>query len=154
MDNAILGVSFLLGIVLLILGFRHFPFKDGLLIFLLSGYIAVILGGLVVESGLIVYPVKLIPASHFQSSLLFELLLLPVICLWFYRLTQRYSLMGAIFMAFIFSGVLTLLEYGLEKQTDVIEYHMWTWKITLATVFLFLLMIRYVTVFIKKKHKT
>ncbi|WP_425435159.1 CBO0543 family protein [Oceanobacillus rekensis] len=75
-----------IGFLLLFLNLRKLPIKDGLIIFLSASYIAVILGTIAVEEGMLDYPVRHL-RDHFDSSLLFEMLYLPVFYLYFYRTT-------------------------------------------------------------------
>lgn len=145
----ILKALFALGVLLLFLNLRNLPILEGLFIFLLTSYIAVILGVIVVEEGMLDYPVTLFK-GYFRSSLLFEMLLLPNIFLYFYRTTFHSSPFQIVIQSAIYSSALTIVEYLLERHTLLIEYHTWTWTYTLISMFLFLLLIRSLIAFIRQ----
>jgi hypothetical protein len=128
------------GIGLFILSLRKPPQKDWLLIFFMTGFFAVFLGVIVVEEHLIRYPVNLF--KHFQSSVLFEFLLFPVLCIYYYQATYHSGFWGIILKALVYSSVLSILEFLLEKYTDLIDYLHWEWYYTLVSVFLFMIIVR------------
>ncbi|HEX6923102.1 MAG TPA: CBO0543 family protein [Bacillales bacterium] len=130
-----------LGIVLLFLNFRQLPIKDWLIIFLFTSYISVIAGTIVVEEKMLYYPVKLLD-NHFDSSLEFEMLLLPAICLYFYRTTYHATILGIVAQSALYSIALTAIETLINKYTNLIEYNTWTWFDTLISVFLFIIFVR------------
>lgn len=82
MEKIILWSSFIVGVAMLFLSLRKLPLKDWLIIFLFTSYISVIAGTVVVEEKMLSYPVKILE-KHFESSLQFEMLTLPVVCLYF-----------------------------------------------------------------------
>ncbi|WP_174616255.1 CBO0543 family protein [Virgibacillus ihumii] len=84
MEKVILWGVFIVAVALLFFSFRKLPLKDWLIIFLFTSYISVIAGTVVVEEKKLAYPVKILE-KHFESSLQFEMLSLPVICLYFYQ---------------------------------------------------------------------
>jgi hypothetical protein len=128
------------GIGLFILSLRKPPQKDWLLIFFMTGFFAVFLGVIVVEEHLIRYPVNLF--KHFQSSVLFEFLLFPVLCIYYSPATSHSGFWGIILKALVYSSVLSILEFFLEKYTDLIDYLHWEWYYTLVSVFLFMIIVR------------
>ncbi|WP_305853291.1 CBO0543 family protein [Halobacillus amylolyticus] len=131
----------ILGLVLFIFALRKPPRKDWLLMFLISAYFAIILGVIVVEEHLLTYPVSLF--KHFQSSVLFEFLLFPVLCTYYYQTSYFTGAFGIIWQAVVFSGVLTIIEFCLERYTDLIRYLQWDWYYTFTSVFLFMVSVRF-----------
>src|SRR5699024_4797723 len=98
---------------------------------------------------MLVYPVKLINKSYFSSNLEFEMLILPVICLYFYRTTRCSKVYQMLIQSVVYSAVLTTIEYFLERHTPLIEYHTWTWTYTFISVILFLILARIFIALIK-----
>lgn len=141
-----------MGIVLLFMNLRKLPVKDGLIIFLFASYIAVILGTIAVEEGMLYYPVKFLERKHFDSNLLFEMLILPVICLYFYRTTFQSKRFPILIQSILYSAVLTTFEFFLERYTPLIEYLKWTWVHTFISVFLFLILMRVFIGLINRKE--
>ncbi|MCP3738087.1 CBO0543 family protein [Rossellomorea sp. BNER] len=140
MEIILLWLLLIGGIGLFILSLRKPPQKDWLLIFFMTGFFAVFLGVIVVEEHLIRYPVNLF--KHFQSSVLFEFLLFPVLCIYYYQATYHSGFWGIILKALVYSSVLSILEFFLEKYTDLIDYLHWEWYFTLVSVFLFMIIVR------------
>lgn len=142
MNTIIIGILILFGFLLLCLNLRKLPIQDVFLLFLFAAYIGVILGTIVVEKEMLSYPVKPFDGEYFQSNLMFEMLLLPDICLYFYRTTFNSKWFQIIIQSVIYSGVLTLVEKLLEHYTDLITYYTWTWAYTFISVALFLILTR------------
>lgn len=151
MEKIMLWGLLALGFILLVLILRKLPIKDGLIIFLFTSYISVIAGTIAVEEGMLDYPVKLFKRQHFHSSILFEMLLLPVVCLYFYRTTSHSTIFHIVIQSAVYSTALTVVEYLLERHTALIEYHTWTPLYTLISVFLLLILVRGFIGLIKKR---
>lgn len=149
METYMLWSLLLLGIILLVFSLRKPPITQWLLTFLLNAYISVFIGVVVVEHKMLEYPIKFLP-DFFDSSLLFEYLLFPVVCVYFYQTTYRSPFLAIIGQAFLYCGTLTAVEVLLEKHTDLIEYHTWTWGYTFGSTLLVMLLIRGVMGWIRK----
>ncbi|GAA0438622.1 hypothetical protein GCM10008983_14370 [Lentibacillus halophilus] len=141
MEHIILWLSFVIGMVLLWFSLRKLSFNEWILVYLVSSYFSIFLGTIVVEENMLHYPEKLL-GIHFESSILFEYVILPVINLYFYQTTYRSRYSGILIQGVLYASVLTTMEVLLEKYTDVIEYHTWTWMHTFASVLLFMMVIR------------
>ncbi len=87
------------------------------------------------------YPVKFLP-DFFDTSILFEYLLFPVTCIFYYQTTYHSKLCSIMIQTFLYSAILTVLEVVFEKYTDLIEYHSWTWFYSLISMFLLMLFVR------------
>lgn len=149
MEKVILWGSFIVGIIMLFLSLRKLPLRDWLILFLFTSYISVIAGTVVVEEGMLDYPVKLFE-KHFDSSLQFEMLILPVICLYFYQTSYHSTYTGIFLQGLLYTSILTLVEFLLESYTDVIEYYTWSWIHTFISVFILMIFVR---VFIELVNK-
>jgi hypothetical protein len=93
-------------------------------------------GLLVVEWGLILYPIHEFEHAN-MTSFTFEFFVYPAICTFYnvyYPATQSY------FQEFLYTALfcspITLLEVVLEKYTDLIHYNQWTWYWTWITLYL------------------
>lgn len=150
MDKIILWGSFIIGVAMLCFSLRKLPLIDWLIIFLFTSYISVIAGTVVVEEKMLVYPVKIFE-KHFESSLQFEMLILPVICLYFYQTTYNSTYTGIFLQGVLFTSALTLVEVMLETFTDIIEYHTWTWMYTFISVFTLIIFVRVFIGLVNKK---
>ncbi len=140
-EKAILWLLVFLGIGLFIFSLRKPPLKEWLLFFLLTGYFSSIIGVIVVEEGMLTYPVNLFN-RHFDSSLTYEYVLFPVLGIYYYQSTFRSGWGGYVGKAAIYSAIITILEFFLEKYTDLIHYESWTWWYTFLSTLLLLVMIR------------
>ncbi|WP_087973494.1 CBO0543 family protein [Oceanobacillus rekensis] len=152
MEKIILWLTLIIGIALLLFSFRKAPTKDLLLIFLLTAYFSIILGVLVVEEKMLEYPINFL-SNHFSSSLLYEYLILPVICIYFYLVTYYSRYPSIIIKCAIFTFVLTFIEVLLERYTDLLEYHTWTWVHTFIGVFFLIMFIRTLIMLIHKLER-
>ncbi|MFD2923092.1 CBO0543 family protein [Halobacillus naozhouensis] len=150
MEIIMLRMFLFIGVGLFILALRRPPQKDWLLIFFVTAYFGSFIGALVVEKNLISYPVTFLKPP-FQSSVLFEFLLLPVLSMYYYQTSYHSNVFGFIWQAASYSSVMTIIEFFLERYTDLIEYHQWKWYFTLITVFTFLICVRSLMWVINKK---
>jgi hypothetical protein len=141
MERFILWSLLIVGIALLFYSFRKPPIKDLIFIFLLTSFFSIFLGVLVVEENLVEYPISFL-SNYFSSSILYEYLLLPVVCIYFYQATYYSSYPSMILKCALYTSVLTIIEVLLERYTDLIEYHTWTWIHTFFSIFFLIMFIR------------
>ncbi|ASN05379.1 CBO0543 family protein [Virgibacillus necropolis] len=73
MESVILWAFLLIGIALLCFSIRKLPFKEWILVYLLTSYFSILIGAIVVEENMLHYPVKFLD-DHFGFSFLFEYL--------------------------------------------------------------------------------
>jgi hypothetical protein len=94
-----------------------------------------LLGLVVVELGLIEYPVRLFAAVN-RSSFTFEFWAYPVVCgLFNARYPEKRSLLFKLFYYSSYCTVMTVVEVLIEKNTDLIKYIHWSWFWTWITLF-------------------
>lgn len=148
MDFILLWFFLILGIVLLYISLKRPAFKDWLLCMLIAAYFITFLGDIVVKYQMLSYPVQLLP--KFQSSVLYEYLLLPLMCIYFYQSTYCKGVFDWVWIALVYSSVLTAVEVLLEKNTGLIHYITWSWFDSLVSQFLLLLFIRWLMGLINK----
>lgn len=108
-------------------------FREWIALFFFQGEIDLLLGSLVVESGLLDYPVRIFP-DLYDTSLLFEVWVLPILCILYNQIINKRGLWPMGYYAILFSAGITVIEFILEKNTDLIAYIEWSWITTFITV--------------------
>lgn len=116
--------------------------REASVIFLISQLFARILGLIVVEFGLIEYPVELFWKAN-ATSFSFEYLLLPFFSIFFnlYYPNAKSSYKKLVYYISIFS-VFSFLEYLVEKHTKIITYIHWEWYHTFISMSIVFYLIR------------
>jgi len=133
------AASITLLLLIFIVDWRYF--RDWIVVFFFKCTLDFIWGGAVENLKLLEYPVRLLP-KYFETSLLFEVWVFPVLCILYNQTTRTRGFGGIIWYALLFSAVMTAVEYLLELYTDLIEYHDWTWFTTFYTLMLTFLLSR------------
>ncbi|ANB61017.1 CBO0543 family protein [Anoxybacteroides amylolyticum] len=155
MDRLILWTLFIIGIALLGVSLFRKPalMKDSLLVFALKAYFSTFFGVFVVEAHMLDYPVRFLP-SYFDTSILFEYFLFPIVCVYFYQ-TTYYSSFGVIlWQCALYTAAITIVEVLCEKYTDLIEYHTWTWWYSFLTIFFLSFFVRMIMLVVNKKFSS
>lgn len=102
--------------------------------FLFKQLITFLIGLVVVELGLLEYPVREFPSVN-RTSFSYEYFAFPLMCALF---NVRYPNGRSIPIQFgyyaAYSTVLTVIEVILEAYTDLIEYIHWGWYVTWITI--------------------
>ncbi|MGG1685129.1 CBO0543 family protein [Pseudalkalibacillus sp. NRS-1564] len=146
-EESILWILISIGVLLFAYSLRKPPIKEWLLFFLLTGYLSSIIGVIVVEENLLSYPVNLFN-THFDSSFTYEYILFPVLGIYYYQSTYRSGWLGFIVKAAVFSSIITIMEYFLERYTNLIHYISWTWMYTFISTIFVLVLIRMIVKFL------
>ncbi|MFC0272852.1 CBO0543 family protein [Metabacillus herbersteinensis] len=152
MERIILWLLLIIGIILLVFSLRKPPIKDWILIFLLASCFSIFLGVLVVEEKMLEYPISFL-SEYFGSNLLYEYLLFPVVCIYFYQTTYYSRYLGITLQCVVYTSVLTIIEVLFEKYTDLIEYHTWTWIHTSISIFFLMMFIRIIVQLINRQAR-
>lgn len=108
-------------------------FRDWIVVFLFKSLLDISWGVIVVETNLIRYPFRILP-QYFQTSVLFELWVFPTLCILYNQVTRKSGLGQIFYLALLFSGVITAIEYHLEKYTELIDYLNWSWITSFSTL--------------------
>ena len=107
--------------------------------FLFMQIITWLFGLLTVHLELIEYPVRLFHRAS-ESSFTFEYFVYPTIAALFnLHFPNKRKFLGTVLYYIYFSGGITLFEFTLERNTDLIHYHGWTWSWSFITLTLTLL---------------
>lgn len=102
--------------------------------FLFKQVITFLLGLVVVELGLLEYPVRLF-ASVNRTSFTYEYYFFPVICAIFnvwYPNDRSTLIQWGYYVGY--TSILTILEVIFEKYTDLIEFIHWEWYVSWITI--------------------
>ena len=130
------------GLLLIPFAFKREKLKDWLLIFFLKGYISSFIDQIIVKKKQIAYPVRLM-SKYFDSSILFDYLLFPILCVFYNRTSENSNLKSILLQPFIYSTPMMILEIILEKYTNLIKYkRKWNWMITYLSLVITFLFVR------------
>ncbi|MFE5321754.1 CBO0543 family protein [Paenibacillus sp. NPDC056579] len=112
----------------------HRKFRLAQAAILFKQMITWIIGQVVVELGLLEYPVRCFASVH-RSSFTFEFLSYPVICgLFNARYPAERSLWFKLFYFCSYCTAITVIEVLIEKYTELITYIHWSWYWTWITL--------------------
>ncbi|MCX7781279.1 MAG: hypothetical protein N2491_10300 [Negativicutes bacterium] len=120
-------------ILVFMVDWRHF--RDWVVVFLFICVISLTWGSPLVEQDLIDYPVRLLP-QYYDTNILFELWVFPVLCVWYNQVTRQCSLPLIFCYALLFSAGIVAIEYPLELYTNLIKYKEWSWFTSFYTLML------------------
>jgi hypothetical protein len=149
MDRIILWVLLIIGITLHIVSLRVRPVKDWIIIFLFSANLSTFLGVIIEGRKMLEYPIRFLDL-YFDTNILFEYLLLPVICVYFYQTTYYSRWTNIVLQCVIYTSSITAVEILFEEYTNLIEYHTWTWLLSFIGIFCLLLLSRFLMQLIQK----
>ncbi|WP_059105709.1 CBO0543 family protein [Shouchella shacheensis] len=125
MERFILRAVLVIGLACLPFTFRKKRVKDWGLVFFATGYVVTFLAQMVVKGKKLKYTVRFFP-KYFETNIVYEHLILPLFCVWFNQTTSRSKLPGIIGQALLYSGIHTLIEYFIEKKTQLVKWKKWT----------------------------
>lgn len=118
------------------------PIKDWLIIFYFMGFLSGFIDSFVVAYNLIQYPIRFLP-NIFEINILFDLLVFPTLCVIFNQTTYHSKYSVIIGQSILYSTLMTLFEYWVEKNTQLIVYYKWwTWTHTFGSLLLTFLIVR------------
>ena len=155
MDRILEISSLLAAMLLLVFSVPRTRLREAVVVYLFMQALTWFLGLVVVEAGLIVYPVRLFPEST-NTSFGFEFVIYPVICVIFnLHYPERKGWLRQFLHFALFCTAITVVEVIVERYTDIIEYTGWTWYWTWLSLFVTLFASRlfYLWFFHKKWEK-
>lgn len=136
----LIGVWFLS--FLLIFTIPRNRFRVATIAFLFKQVMTWFLGLVVVELGLLVYPVRCLPEVN-RASFIYEFFAYPMVCAVFNaRYPSNRSRWFQLGYYAAYCTVLTLTEVFIEVYTDLIEYVHWNWFWTWSSLFMTFLLTR------------
>ncbi|MDF2717021.1 MAG: hypothetical protein K0R28_3946 [Paenibacillus sp.] len=153
LEWGILGAVWLLSLALLIFMVPKDRVRVAHTAFMFKQMITWFFGLIVVELGMLEYPVREL-ASVNRTSFTFEFLAYPAVCAVF---NARYPSGRGLLFQFSYFGIyctaMTVVEVMIEKNTKLIDYLEWNWYWTWCTLFLTLLCSRLFCVWFFKKRR-
>ncbi|QKY71514.1 CBO0543 family protein [Lentibacillus sp. CBA3610] len=147
-EKIFLGLLTLLGLGMIPVWFRKRPRKDWTIVFLLAGFLAGMLDLYVTAHKLVRYPNQIL--KKLDISLLFDYLLLPNIGVLYNQFSYKSGFWMAMLKSFMFSIPMTIVEYQLEKRTNLVIWRKWNWFYNLTSITAFLWIERGFIAFIRK----
>ncbi|HAM81946.1 CBO0543 family protein [Ornithinibacillus bavariensis] len=128
-------------------------YRLAIVAFLFNQAITFLVGLLVVDLGMIEYPVRLF-ASINRTSFTFEYYIFPIICaafnVWYPNGSNRFIQLGYYVS---YCSFMTIIEGLLERNTELIKYTHWEWYYTWITLFLSFFFVRIICVWYFSEKK-
>ncbi|MDD9270222.1 CBO0543 family protein [Paenibacillus sp. GCM10023248] len=142
MDMIILWSAWIVTAILLIIFINRKTLLQAILSFLFMQVPTWLFGALVVQGGLIEYPVGILEMAY-KASFTFEFFIFPAVSAIFnvHFPKQKSWLVKSIY-TLSFPTVITIIEVVLEKHTELIKYVNWTWYLSFISI-TFTLLISY-----------
>ncbi|MDQ0231051.1 CBO0543 family protein [Metabacillus malikii] len=141
-ERLILKFLLILGIGLIPFVFERKYLKDGIIIFMGKGLLAIFLDTLTTGKKKIKYPIRFLP-NYFRSNILFDLLLFPLVCVFYNRITREDKYVKMLWKASLTSLTLTIIEVYFEANTRLINFkNSWRWYHTFLSETVTLLLFR------------
>ncbi|MDE5413224.1 CBO0543 family protein [Alkalihalobacterium chitinilyticum] len=133
-DKRVLLFFWVVTIVLLVLNVPRNRVKHAILAFLYKQMVTWLFGLLVVERGLIKYPVRFFKKAN-KTSFSFEYFIYPALCTIFnMNYPENKSRLMKFFYIMFHSGAVTFVEYLIERKTNLITYVKWKWYWSFITM--------------------
>jgi hypothetical protein len=132
-ETIITVIAAIITLLLLIFVVDWRYFRDWIVVYLFKCVLDFAWGSPVVNLKLLDYPIRLLP-HYYNTSILFELWVFPVLCVLYNQVTRTQGLWPIIYYAVLFSAGITAIEYPIEVYTDLIEYLDWSWFTTFYTL--------------------
>ncbi len=125
--------------------------RDAQIIFFFKQFMTWFLGLVVVQLGLIVYPIREFPKAT-QTSFSFEYFLYPAICVVFnLHFPEKKNWVYRVAWFLLFPTWMTVLEALIERYTNLVLYIYWEWYWTWITLFFTFLFSRLYYIWFRKR---
>nr|WP_054873476.1 CBO0543 family protein [Oxobacter pfennigii] len=135
-ESFVLALSWIITSGLLLFFVSKTKIRHAWLIFLFKQFITWIFGLLVVEFGLIEYPVRIFEHAS-KTSFSFEYFVYPAICVIFnLHYPEKKNWRRQLMHYSYYCTAITVIEVLIEKNTDLIAYIHWSWSLTWITLFI------------------
>jgi hypothetical protein len=135
-EYTILLSTWVIMFILLILATPKNKIRNASVAFLFKQLMTWIFGLLVVEYGLIKYPVRGLFEKSNKASFTFEYFVYPAICAIFHiHYPENKPSFFQLLYYFVYIGVITAFEVYAEKKTKLLKYINWKWYYSSITLF-------------------
>ncbi|WP_077212088.1 CBO0543 family protein [Bacillus dakarensis] len=133
-DKGILISIWFIMIILILKFIKKSEIKHGILAFQFKQMITWLVGLLVVEKGLIRYPVREFKKAN-KTSFTFEYFIYPACCAIFNVRYPENKGKGIKLLYYIFhAGIITIIEVVIERYTNLVTYIKWRWYWTFISI--------------------
>ncbi|CAG7654882.1 CBO0543 family protein [Paenibacillus allorhizosphaerae] len=140
METVILSSVWMITAILLVLFIKPKKWIDAQVSFLFMQVPSWLIGAIVVQGGLIEYPVGFLSMAY-KASFTFEFFVFPAVSAIFnVHFPRDKSLFIKIIYILSFPAVITIIEVHLEKYTQLIKYLNWTWYLSFISITITLLL--------------
>ncbi|MCR2803647.1 CBO0543 family protein [Paenibacillus soyae] len=155
LDRIVLLSAWLLTIILIVCFIPRSKIREAQIVFMFKQVLTWPLGVLIVQFGLIEYPVREFPQA-FHSSFSFDYFIYPATCVLFVlRFPEGENLLKRVGWYLLFPSWMTVIEVLIEKYTKLILYVTWHWYWTwFGLMITFFLSRQYYLWFIKRSKVT
>lgn len=126
MERNFLRALLVFGLVALTFTLRRKNIKDWGIVFFSSGFFVSFIANIIIKGNKVKHSVRLLP-NYFQTNVLYEYLMLPLVCVWYNQTTNHSWIPGIISQALLYSAIHTLIEGFLERKTDLVQWKNWDW---------------------------
>lgn len=127
MGKVILRIMVLIALSLFPFAFRKKPFKNWVIVYLLTALFSTLLDLFLVEKKLLSYPVRILP-KYFKIHFVFDLLLCPLASVFYNQVTSNdKSIVRIVGKLFLFTIPQLLIEVSAGRYANMIKWHRW-WK--------------------------
>lgn len=136
LEISLLIAAWVITTILLIRFTPREKFREAFVIFGFKQLLTWLLGLIVVQLGLIEYPIRQFPNAT-KTSFVFEFYIYPSVCVIFnlhYPVNKKKSFKFAYYA--IYCSAITIIEVIVERYTQIITYLHWNWSFTWVTLFL------------------
>jgi hypothetical protein len=148
-ENLLIKSLFLTCIIFSPFIFTKSKFKELLIVFFSKGVLSIVLDTYVVNSNRVQYPIRPFP-KIFSTNILFDLLFFPMLSILWVRQSYHDSLPQILLKSLTWSVPMSLLQWFMEKSTNLFKWKKWSIFHTFSSVSFTLLSIRALVGIIKK----
>lgn len=127
MGKVIIRIMALLGLFSFPIAFRKKPIKDWLIVYLITALSSILLDIILVEKKLLSYPIRIFP-KYFKFHIVFDLLLCPIVSVFYNQLTYKDKSMTRIVgKLLLFTIPQLLIEVLTGRYLNMVKWHKW-WR--------------------------
>ena len=120
-DKRILKIITILAISGWSVLFKKGPIKDWLIVYLFKTFITTMIDGPVVKKKLVSYPYRYF-SKFFETNIIFDYVIFPLLCVLYSQFTYKLKPSKIIPSVFLFSVPMTLIQWWLERYTNLVKY--------------------------------
>lgn len=121
-DRKIMNIITLLGMCGWTFLFRRKgELKDWFLIYFMKSLVSTLIDGPVIKQKYVQYPYRYFP-KLFDTNIIFLYVIFPLLCVIYHQFTYKMKPLKTILSVVLFSGPMTLIEWWLERNTNLVRY--------------------------------